>query len=168
MKYSRRSFNYYRRLGLNAIVKNIPEYQQPREVYRLMQIYNPDKLVITGHDTMIKKGREYNNLQNYKNSKYFIETVQEARKFDIAYNRKTVIFAGACESYFEALMMAGADFASSPARILIDYLDPLIVAGKIATTERCKYITMNEIARELRDGKKGVGGLGSKGKMIVL
>ncbi len=30
-------------------------------------------------------------------------------------------FAGACQSYFEALISAGANFASSPARILIDF-----------------------------------------------
>ena len=32
-------------------------------------------------------------------------------------------------------MLVGANFASSPARILIDILDPLIVAKEVATTE---------------------------------
>lgn len=73
---------------------------------------------------------------------------------------------GACQSYFEALISAGANFASSPARILIDFLDPLIVAEKIAFTERYKYVTIDDIARELRDGKRGVNGGGASGKMI--
>ena len=65
-------------------------------------------------------------------------------------------------------MMAGANFASSPSRILIDFLDPLIIAEKVATTEKYKFITIDDIAKELSDGKKGVGGIGSTGKMIML
>lgn len=46
-KYSEKSYYYYKKLGLNAIVKNVPEYRQPKIVYRLLQIYSPDILVIT-------------------------------------------------------------------------------------------------------------------------
>ena len=46
-KYSEKSMMYYRKMGLNAIVKNIPVNKQPKVVYRLLQIYNPDILVIT-------------------------------------------------------------------------------------------------------------------------
>lgn len=72
---------------------------------------------------------------------------------------------GACQSYFEAIISAGANFASSPARILIDFLDPLIIAEKVAFTEKCKYITIDDIAKELKNGKKGVSGIGANGKM---
>lgn len=167
-RYSQKSFYYYKKLGLNAVVKNVPEYKQDKVVYRLLEIYNPDILVITGHDGMIKGGTNYNDIYNYRNSKYFIKTVKEARRYDKEKNKKTVIFAGACQSYFEAIMAAGANFASSPARILIDFIDPLIVAEKIAITEREKYITIDDIAHELRDGKKGIGGTGANGRMIVL
>lgn len=165
-KYSEKSYRYYRKLGLNAVVKNIPEYRQPRVVYQLLQIYNPDILVITGHDGMIKNGTRYNDIYNYRNSRYFIETVKEARRYDKENNKKLVIFAGACQSYFEAIISAGANFASSPARILIDFLDPLIVAEKVALTEKYKYITIDDIAYELRDGKDGISGIGANGKMI--
>ena len=164
-KYSIKSYEYYKKLGLNAIVKNIPEYMQPKSIYRLLEIYKPDILVITGHDEMIKKGTKFYDIHNYRNSKYFIETVKEARRYDKEKNKNTVIFAGACQSYFEAIMSAGANFASSPARILIDFLDPIVVAEKVALTEKYKYITIDDIAYELRDGKKGVGGIGSNGKM---
>lgn len=163
-KYSEKSYNYYQKMGLNAIVKNIPEYKQPQVVYHLLEVYQPDILVITGHDEMIKKGTRYYDIYNYRNSKYFVETVKEARRYDNDYNKNLVIFAGACQSYFEALMSAGANFASSPARILIDFLDPLIVAGKIATTEKYKFVTIDDIAYELRDGKKGISGIGANGK----
>lgn len=167
-RYSQKSYNYYKKLGLNAIVKNIPEYKQPKEVYRLLKIYNPDILIITGHDGMIKRGTNYNDIYNYRNSRHFINTVKEARRYDKETNRKTVIFAGACQSYFEAIISAGANFASSPSRILIDFIDPLIIAEKVATTEQYKYITIDDIEKELRDGKKGVGGIGANGKMIVM
>ncbi len=164
-KYSEKSYRYYRKLGLNAIVKYIPEYRQPRVVYQLLESYNPDILVITGHDGMIKRGMRYNDIYNYRNSRYFIETVKEARKYDKQKGKKLVIFAGACQSYFEAIISAGANFASYPARILIDFLDPLVVAEKIALTEKYKYITIDDIAYELRDGRDGIGGIGANGKM---
>ena len=165
-KYSEKSYRYYKKIGLRAVVKNIPEYKQPKLVYRLLEVYNPDILVITGHDGMIKRGTRYNDIYNYRNSKYFIETVKEARKYDKEKGKNLVIFAGACQSYFEALISAGANFASSPARILIDFLDPLVVAEKIAVTEKYKYISIDDIAYELRDGKKGISGIGANGKML--
>ena len=155
---------YYKQLGLNAVVKNIPESRQPHEVYKLLKMYNPDILIITGHDSMIKKGRDYYNIYNYKNSKYFVQTVKEARRFDREYNKNLVIFAGACQSYFEALIQAGANFASSPARILIDYLDPLRLANKIAVTDNYKFVSIEDIYKDLRDGKAGIDGVGSMGK----
>ena len=155
-------------MGLDAIVKNIPENRQPKAVYRLLTIYNPDILVITGHDGMIKNGARYKDILNYRNSRHFIQTVKEARKYDEAHGKNLVIFAGACQSYFEALMEAGANFASSPARILIDFLDPLIVAKSIALADKNKYITIDDFVSELRDGKKGVNGIGARGKKNIV
>ena len=163
-KYSQKAYIQYKKMGLNAVVKNIPEYKQPSLVYKLLKIYTPDILVITGHDGIIKKAKDYNNIYNYRNSRYFIETVKEARKYDEANGNKLVIFAGACQSYYEALILAGANFASSPARILIDFIDPIIVAEKVAYTERYKYITIEDIESELRDGRKGIDGIGANGK----
>lgn len=116
------------------------------------------------HDGMIKNGTGYNDIYNYRNSKYFINTVKEAKRWVNQTKKDLVIFAGACQSYYEALVAAGANFASSPARVLIDFMDPLIVAEKVATTEDYKYITINDIAAELRDGTKGINGIGARGK----
>lgn len=46
-KYTQKSEKYYYKLGLNAIVKNIPENRQPQVVGALVKKYNPDILVIT-------------------------------------------------------------------------------------------------------------------------
>ena len=59
-------------------------------------------------------------------------------------------------------------FASSPARILIDFLDPLIVAKNVAETDNRKYVTIDDFASELRDGKKGVDGIGARGKKSII
>ena len=163
-RYSEKSFIYYQKMGINAIVKNIPENKQPRVVYNLLKTYKPDILVITGHDGMLKKGYGYYDIYNYRNSKYFIATVKEARRYERDTDSSLVIFAGACQSYFEALMQAGANFASSPARILIDILDPLIVAKEIAVTDDCKYVKIEDIENKLRDGKRGIGGTGARRK----
>ena len=117
---------------------------------------------------MIKHGTRYRDIYNYRNSKYFLQTVKEARKYNEKTNKDLVIFAGACQSYFEALMEAGANFASSPARILIDFLDPLIVAKNVAITDKNRYITIDDFVDELRDGKKGINGFGAKGKRNVI
>ncbi len=117
---------------------------------------------------MLKNGARYNDILNYRNSRHFIQTVKEARKYDELHNKNLVIFAGACQSYFEALMDAGANFASSPSRILIDFLDPLIVAKNVAITDKNKYITIDDFVNELRDGKKGINGIGARGKRNVI
>lgn len=163
-RYCIKSSRYYKKIGLDAVVRNIPESRQPMVVRSLLEKYNPDILVITGHDAMLKKGSDYNNLYNYRNSRYFIATVREARKW-AKNSDKLVIFAGACQSYFEAIIAAGADFASSPGRILIDFTGPLIVAEKIATTEVSRFITGREIASQVKEGERGITGIGAKGKL---
>ena len=99
-KYSEKSYRYYKKLGLNAIVKNIPEYKQPRVVYQLLKIYKPDILVVTGHDAILKRGMNYHDIYNYRNSKYFIETVKEARKYDKENDKQLVIFARCLSKLF--------------------------------------------------------------------
>lgn len=165
-KYSEKSNIYYKKVGLNAIVKNIPERKQPAFVGSLVRKYRPEILVITGHDGMIKKGKNFTDIYNYRNSSYFIKAVEEARKNNT--RDDLVIFAGACQSYYEGIMMAGANFASSPARILIDFMDPIIVAEKIAVTDERRFVTIKDIENELRDGQRGVSGTGGNGKKKLL
>ena len=51
-------------------------------ITNLLKTYNPDILVITGHDGMIKRGTGYGDILNYRNSKYFIETVKRAKEYE--------------------------------------------------------------------------------------
>ena len=166
-RYSEKSARYYNKIGLNAVVRNIPESRQPNHVRMLLDKYTPDILIITGHDSMLKRGTNYYNIYNYRNSKYFVNSVREARRWQYSLDKLT-IFAGACQSFFEAIMDAGANFASSPGRILIDFIDPIIVAEKIATTESNKFVTSTAIIKEIKEGEKGIGGIGSMGKKRII
>ena len=112
---------------------------------------------------MIKKGTRFNDIYNYRNSKYFINAVKRARQFEHS-KSDLVIFAGACQSYYEELINAGANFASSPARILIDFIDPL----RVAMADESKYLTIKDIQSELRDGNRGIDGIGARGKKKIL
>ena len=40
-----------------------------------------------------------------------------------------------------------------------DFIDPLIVAEKIAITEEYKFVTGGEISREIKEGIKGINGI---------
>ena len=69
------------------------------------------------------------------------------------------IIAGACQSNYEDLIKAGANFASSPKRINIHALDPAIIAVSISKTENNKEYTVlaaADVEKELRitQGKK--------------
>lgn len=165
--YSEKTEKYYKKRGLNYIVKHVMEFRQPMVVRKLLQRYRPDILVITGHDGMIKNGKNYNDINNYRNSRYFVKSVNEARRWNSDKN-ELVIFAGACQSYYEAIMSAGANFASSPARILIDFMDPLIVAEDVSITNKNKLIMMSDLEGKIRNGRRAVSGIGAKGKMIVI
>ena len=71
---------------------------------------------------------------------------------------------GHAKAFLKQSWLHGANFASSPARILIDFMDPLVVAEKVATTDKNRIITTRDITAELRDEGKRVGGSFAKGK----
>lgn len=161
--YAQKSLEYYKKLGLNAIVKNIPENQQSVYVFNLLRKYKPDILIITGHDGMIKRERDFNDIYNYRNSRHFMKTIKMARLWGET-QKELVIFAGACQSYYEALISAGANFASSPGRVFIDFIDPLVVARVVATTDNSKYVTIDDMISEIKEGKKAINGERTQGK----
>ena len=115
------------------------------------------------HDMMLKKGEDLYEIDNYKNSRYFVETVRNARKWERS-EENLIIFAGACESFFEAIMLEGANFATSPARIMVEYRDPIIIASKIAYTNPNEFIRMQDLLPYLKSNYNGVGGNRARGK----
>lgn len=150
-------------MGVMAHVYNIVESEQPRYVYNLLTKIRPNILVLTGHDAFIRKKSDMYNIDNYKNSRYFVEAVLEARRYEHSLDN-LVIFAGACQSYYEAIISAGANFASAPKRVLIDMLDPIIVAQTVALTPVDSFAPLASIINNTREGLKGIGGVQTRGQ----
>lgn len=162
-EYAIKCKDMYKKMGITAHVYNIKEQEQPRHIYNLLTKIRPNILVLTGHDAFIRKRNDIYNIDNYKNSKYFIESVLEARRYEHSLDN-LVIFAGACQSYYEAIISAGANFASAPKRVLIDMLDPIIVAQTVAYTPVDKFAPLASIISNTREGLKGIGGVQTRGQ----
>ena len=162
-EYLKICLDVYTKLGIPAIGKAIPENLQYKEVRSLLEQYNPSILVITGHDALINSKGSKKDLKNYKNTSSFIKAIKEARKYDPSLD-SLVIFAGACQSNYEELIKAGANFASSPSRVMIHALDPLLVVEKIACSRIDKIVPLEEVLGHTVTGMKGVGGIETRGK----
>lgn len=153
----------YKQLKLDATGVAISEYEQPRKILDYVKECKPDIVVLTGHDGVIKGTTNYLDLNNYRNSKYFIEAVNVLRNYNASYD-ELVIFAGACQSCYEAILDAGANFASSPNRVLIHCLDPVFVCEKIAYTRINEVVSTIDVIENTITGIKGIGGLQTRGK----
>ncbi len=162
-EYLKICLDVYTKLGIPAVGKSIPESLQHKEVRKLLEQHNPSILVITGHDSIVNKKGSFKDVKNYRNTANFIKTVKEARKYDPSLD-SLVIFAGACQSNYEEIIKAGANFASSPSRVMIHALDPLLVVEKIACSRIDKVVPLEEVLSHTVTGIKGVGGIETKGK----
>lgn len=153
----------YRNLSIPAFGYAVKEEDQPKRIKELLLKHYPDILVLTGHDGLKKGAKDLTDVNNYHNTKYFIEAVKIARSFE---NSKDdlVIFAGACQSCYEAILGSGANFASSPKRVLIHAFDPVFVVEKIAYTSIHDPIPIREIISSTITGFDGIGGLETRGK----
>lgn len=162
-EYLKLCLDEYEEKGIKAFGYEKAEAEQPKIILKILDKIHPDILVVTGHDGFLKKGKEYGDINNYHNSKYFIESVKEARKFESSLD-DLIIIAGACQSHYEGILAAGANFASSPGRILIHALDPVRACIAIALADIDKIVTAKSISTEVLSGLEGIGGLSSKGK----
>lgn len=153
----------YKQLSLDAVGRVISEKDQPNEIVNLVKEVKPDIVVITGHDGMVKGITDYMDLDNYRNSKYFVEAVIALRTYNSSYD-DLVIFAGACQSCYEAILDAGANFASAPNRVLIHCLDPVLVSEKIAYTNIETVVAIEDVIENTITGLAGIGGLQTRGK----
>lgn len=157
--------NIYDRAGLNSFCVSVSPQEQSRVVKELLIRERPDILVLTGHDSL-KRDHDPKKMESYWFSKDYLEAVQTARDYcrDID---DLVIYAGACQSNFEALIEAGANFASSPARINIYPSEPALIVALLSTEPVNKYLDYKAIDESLPNGLKGIGGVQTKGKLRI-
>ncbi|MBB6631025.1 sporulation peptidase YabG [Clostridium algidicarnis] len=162
-EYLENCLKVYKQLSLEAVGEIVKESDQPKKILEIVKAVKPDIIVLTGHDGIIKDAKDYLDLENYRNSKYFVEAVSELRNYNSSYD-ELVIFAGACQSCYEKILDAGANFASSPNRVLIHCLDPVFICEKIAYTNVDKVVSIHEVLDNTITGIKGIGGLQTRGK----
>ena len=156
-KYLDKSLKLYRENDVPAVGYFFLEKEIPNKITSLLIKHKPDILVITGHDSYRNI-----NLEEFKNSENFINAVKNARIYEPDKDA-LVIFAGACQSYYEALIEAGANFASSPKRVSINVLDPVKIAILVATKHVGSYLDINEILNVTSNKNEGIGGIDTKG-----
>lgn len=164
--YLERCLKFYKRNKVMAIGKKMNEKDVPKQIVNLLMEYQPDIVIITGHDAYYPKKGGVQDTKNYRNTEYFIKAVKEARKYEKSHE-KLVIIAGACQSNYEELIRAGANFASSPKRVNIHALDPAIIATVLAMSERNKEIDLVTLLGRTKYGANGMGGIISNGMMYV-
>ena len=103
-EYLDRCLEFYKKANVLAFGVYSDEKQMASNIEKYLEDINPDIVVITGHDSLVKQ-----------NSKYFKEAVKVCRRFQKDYD-KLIIIAGACQSEYDMLIKAGANLASSPDR----------------------------------------------------
>ncbi|NSL52879.1 sporulation peptidase YabG [Calidifontibacillus erzurumensis] len=156
----------YEKLGVPMFGVHMNEKEMPEKVGKYIDQVRPDILVVTGHDAYLKSKGKPSDLKAYRHSRYFVETVYEARK-KVPHLDQLVIFAGACQSHFESLIKAGANFASSPLRINIHALDPVYIVAKISYTPIKEHINVWDVLRNTLTGEKGLGGVETRGLLRI-
>ena len=112
------------------------------------------------------KNKNKNKLSSYQNSNNFVKATIKAREFERNQD-KLIIISGACQSFYEDLIKAGANFASSPKRINIHALDPAIIAACLAFSDKNNNIDLIKILAKTKNGADGIGGIITKGTMYI-
>ena len=164
--YLKRCMEFYKKMNVKANGLTMKEDEVAKEVMSLLNEYKPDILVVTGHDAYYKgKKNKHENLK-YQNSNNFINSVKAARNYEKSQD-KLIIIAGACQSNYEELIKAGANFASSPKRINIHALDPAIIAVSLAFSDKSESIDLIKLIDKTKYGSDGMGGIITNGTMYV-
>lgn len=164
--YLERCLKYYKDSNIWAIGVTEKEENIANHIHELLMEYNPNIVVITGHDAYYKRKGNIKDIHSYKNSINFVNAVKEARSYEKSHD-KLIIIAGACQSDYEELIKAGANFASSPKRINIHALDPAVIATSISLSDVTKDIDLKGILDKTKYGSSGIGGIKTKGTMYI-
>ncbi len=164
--YLQRCIDFYKQMHLEAYGVYLKEDDMVQGIRQYLEQYQPDIVIITGHDSFKRLAHDKNKLDNYQNSWQFVKTVKAARTFEKSQD-KLIIIAGACQSNYEELIKAGANFASSPKRINIHALDPAIIASIVALSNKNKELDLLSLIEKTHYGSAGIGGIITNGTMYV-
>ena len=164
--YLNRCLKFYKSANINATGVLDEEETVYLNINKYLNDIRPDIVIITGHDAYYEKKGKKDNLKNYKNSENFEKAVISARNYEKSYEKLKII-AGACQSDYEDLIKAGANFASSPKRVNIHALDPAIIATSIAMTPNTEELDLITLLDKTKCKKDGIGGIKTHGSMFI-
>ena len=151
--YLERCMKFYEDMNVKANGIALKEIEMPNKILALLEEFQPDIVVVTGHDAYYSKKDDMKDNNNYQNTINFIDAVKVARKYE--------------KSHDKLIIIAGANFASSPKRINIHALDPAIIASSLALSDRNKSIDLIHLIEKTKYGKDGIGGIITNGTMYV-
>ncbi|PKM88252.1 MAG: sporulation peptidase YabG [Firmicutes bacterium HGW-Firmicutes-12] len=154
----------YSQLNIKVHGVQVDEEKQPEVVMDYLKEYKPHIVVLTGHDGILKNATDFKDINSYRNSRYFVEAVQKAREYEPGRD-DLIIIAGACQSHYEELIAAGANFASSPLRVLIHAFDPVFIVEKLAYSSIYDTLAVQDIIANTITGLDGLGGIETRGCM---
>ena len=76
LDYLNRCLNYYKEANIWAVGINENEENIPLYIRDWLEEYNPNIIVITGHDAYYKKKGTQDNINAYKNSANFVKAIK--------------------------------------------------------------------------------------------
>lgn len=163
-EYLDKCLDLYKSIGLYAKGILANESDIKNRILKDINIYRPNIIVLTGHDSY--NGRGINDINNYRNTSNFMDSlikIREKYSLDEIY-----VFAGACGSNLEALIAAGANSASAINREKIEAYDPALIAVLAAITPFNQIIDIEIMEKISKLKKRIIGGIESFGKMRLL
>lgn len=137
----------YTAAAADCAVFPVPEIQQAAFLPYILPLCRPSFLVLTGHDRA-------DGASSF-HTQAFCRSVRAARLYEPDPER-LVIFAGACSSRAEDILKAGANFASSPGRIPISVLDPVLLALAASAVSPGRQIEPSRIIAATLCGPAGI------------
>ena len=155
--FLKKCMDLYALYKVPAIGYYISENNMAFSINDLLLKHKPDVLVITGHDALSKSPF----ANEYMNSKFFLETIKNARAFQQDKDSMPIVVGG-CQSNFKSLIEY-ANFASSPASINIAALDPAIIAIMIATTSINELVDVLGAVNQTSGKTAGMTGIDTRG-----
>lgn len=164
--YLNRCIKFYNKMNIKSYGLLLKESDISSKIVKYLNDLKPDIVVITGHDFYYKNRNDISDLNNYKNSKNFVEAIKKAREYEHS-QEKLIIVAGACQSNYEELIKAGANFASSPKRVNIHALDPAVIATSVALSPKNEIFDLIDIISRTKNKEEGYGGIITNGVMYT-
>ena len=154
-EYLDRCLEFYKKANVLAFGVYSDEKQMAYNIVIYLEDIYPDLVVISGVVSLV-----------IQISKYFKEAVKVCRRFQKDYD-KLIIIGGACQSEYDMLIKAGANFASSPKKVNIHALDPWSIALPLSLLDKTKEVDLIELLDKTSNGKDGIGGVNTRGVMTT-